>query len=119
MSTIFKPYIILPTISFYSYLHPFTKCINNRSTYSMKSTRNLISTFSKLTTGMQNSIYNLRSRYTTLMHSNRNTSTLITNTNRTITMNNYFNIIAITIYNLIHAIINYFPHKMMQTPLIC
>ena len=55
---------------------PSRKCIYNRSSYSMKSTRNFISSFVKFSTSMEDRIYGFKSRFSSFwMDINRNSTT--------------------------------------------
>ena len=61
-------------------LQPFWKCIDNRCTYTVKSTWNLISTVTELATRMQNRKDNLHCRDSCLrVNPNRNSSSIILN----------------------------------------
>ena len=65
------------TISAYLYIHISRKCIYNGGTYSMKTTAGLICCIIKLSTGMQSRKYHTGCRYALLMHSHRNSPSVI------------------------------------------
>ena len=79
-----------------SQAHTGRQRIYHRYTYTVQTTRNLITVVIKLTTGMQNGHNNFGSRDTLIMHFCRNTATIIRNGDGFVWMNNHPNFRTVT-----------------------
>ena len=86
----------------------------------MKSAGHLVSSATKLTTCMQHSKYYFKCRLSGfVIHSNRNTTSVIFNGNGIVLFNCYFDILTITGKCLIHGIIHNLINQMMKSSCGC
>ena len=99
---------------------PGRQCIYNGCTYTMQTSGYFVSSATKFSTSMQYSKNNFQSRYSGLVvHSNRNTTTIIFNCDGIILLNCNFNAVAITSQSFVHSIIYNLVYQMMQTSCRC
>ena len=107
------------TIFVYGNLKPSRKCVYNRCPYSMKSSWNFISTFIKLSSSMEHSIYGFKCRLSGFrMNIYRDSTTIIMNRYRTIFIENSTNIFTVSSECLIYCIVYNFLNHMMKSSTI-
>ena len=104
-----KSNAIALTITTHFNFHTFTKCVNAGYTYTVKTTGNLITAIAKFTTSVEHGHNNFNSRLAFFFHHiYRNTTTIITNGNAIICVNNYLDIITKASQSFVNTVVNNF-----------
>ena len=91
------------------------ECINDRTTYTVKSSACLICRVIELTACMKCSKHQSLGAHSFLMHLNRNTSSVILNRCRSIGFKGYMNLAAVACKMFIDGIVHYLVYKMIKS----
>ena len=106
--------VINLTVFIDSYIQLSRQSIYNRRTNAVQTTRYLVATSAKFTSGMEHCEDRLNSWATrSFLNINRNTASIINNGNRIICLNENFNFIRKSCQRLVNRVIDNFPHQMM------
>ena len=105
------------TLTTHGDLHPFAQGIHHRHTNAVQATGHLVSTSSKLSTGVQNSKHGLQGTLARAgMHIRRYTATVVGHGSRAISTKNHNDSVAMPSQGLIHRVVHHLVHQVMQTP---
>ena len=97
-------------------LQPLRKGINYRRTYTMKSTRYLVSATAELATGMKHRKYDFYGRKSCFfLDSNWDSTSIINNSNRIVGIDDHIDLCTISSQSLVNGVVNDLIYQMMET----
>ena len=114
----FSPFITLPvyfSVSFDFNHKPFRKRIDYRSSNTMESSRNLVSSASEFSACMKNCVYYFDCRFFHFfMHVDRHSAPIVCYGYGIVSVYGYFYAAAVSGQGLIYAVVHYFIHQMVK-----